>query len=94
LAKADGIWVSIKSEAIGCSHKKEDCPSNPFFAIVAVMKLKDLKDLKLGAMHVATHRRQGKGREYVSHFLRRSYREDGKVKKETLPPIIHRLGSV
>ena len=48
------------------------------------MKLKDLKDLKLGAMHVATHRRQGKGREYVSHFLRRSYREDGKVKKETL----------
>ena len=36
------------------------------------------------AMHVATHRRQGKGREYVSHFLRRSYREDGKVKKETL----------
>ena len=48
------------------------------------MKLKDLRDLKLGAMHVATHRRQGKGREYVSHFLRRSYREDGKVKKETL----------
>jgi hypothetical protein len=48
------------------------------------MKLKDLKDLKLGAMHVATHRRQGKGREYVSHFLRRSYREGGKVKKETL----------
>jgi hypothetical protein len=48
------------------------------------MKLKDLKDLKLGAMHVVTNRRQGKGREYVSHFLRRSYREDGKVKKETL----------
>ena len=70
---------------VGCSHKKADCPSNPFFAIVAVMKLKDLKDLKLGAMHVATHRRQGKGREYVSHFLRRSYREGGKVKKETLP---------
>ena len=48
------------------------------------MKLKDLKDLKLGAMHVVTNRRQGKGREYVSHFLRRSYREGGKVKKETL----------
>jgi hypothetical protein len=62
------------------------------------MKLKDLRDLKLGAMHVATHRRQGKGREYVSHFLRRSYREDGKVKKETLANLSgledHRIAAV
>jgi hypothetical protein len=56
------------------------------------MKLKDLKDLKLGAMHVVTNRRQGVGKEYVSHFLRRSYREDGKVKKikkETLANLSH-----
>jgi hypothetical protein len=62
------------------------------------MKLKDLKDLKLGAMHVVTNRRQGKGREYVSHFLRRSYREDGKVKKETLANLSgledHRIAAV
>jgi|NGEPerStandDraft_6_1074524.scaffolds.fasta_scaffold41214_2 hypothetical protein len=53
------------------------------------MKLKDLKDLKLGAMHVVTNRRQGVGKEYVSYFLRRSYRQDGKVKKETLANLSH-----
>src|SRR5919197_3114518 len=37
-----------------------------------------------GAMHVVrVVSRQG-GREYVSHLLRTSYREDGKVKKRTL----------
>ncbi len=41
------------------------------------------------AMHVVTNRRQGKGREYVAHFLRRSYREGGKVKKETLGNLSH-----
>src|SRR5664279_3972820 len=49
-------------------------------------------------MHVVTNRRQGKGREYVSHFLRRSYREDGKVKKETLANLSgledHRIAAV
>jgi len=35
-------------------------------------------------VHVVTTRRQYKDREYVTHLLRRSYREDGKVKKETL----------
>ena len=42
-----------------------------------------------GAVHVVTNRRQGKGREYVSHLLRRSYREDGKVKNETVGNISH-----
>ncbi|MGA8744250.1 MAG: IS1634 family transposase [Solirubrobacterales bacterium] len=42
-----------------------------------------------GAMHVVTNRRQGKHREYVSHLLRRSYREDGKVKNETLANLSH-----
>lgn len=37
-----------------------------------------------GALHVLTNRRQGKGREYVTHLLRRSYREGGKVKNETV----------
>ena len=40
-------------------------------------------------MHVVTNRRQGKGREYVTHLLRRSYREGGKVKKETLANLSH-----
>jgi hypothetical protein len=44
---------------------------------------------RAGAVHVVTNRRQGKGREYVSHLLRRSYREDGKVKNETVGNISH-----
>ena len=35
-------------------------------------------------MHVATTRRQHKDKIYETHLLRRSYREDGKVKSETL----------
>src|SRR5215217_2261749 len=42
-----------------------------------------------GAMHVVTNRRQGAQREYVTHLLRRSYREDGKVKNETLANLSH-----
>jgi transposase len=42
-----------------------------------------------GALHVVTNRRQGKGREYVTHLLRRSYREGGKVKNETVGNISH-----
>ena len=40
-------------------------------------------------MHVVTNRRQGTGREYVTHLLRRSFREDGKVKNETLANLSH-----
>ena len=43
----------------------------------------------VGAMHVVTNRRQGTHREYVTHLLRRSYREDGKVKNETLSNLSH-----
>src|SRR5437879_3085310 len=43
----------------------------------------------VGAIHVVTNRREGKGREYVSHLLRRSYREGGKVKNETVGNISH-----
>jgi hypothetical protein len=41
------------------------------------------------AIHVVTNRRQGKGREYVTHLLRRSYREAGKVRNETVGNISH-----
>lgn len=42
-----------------------------------------------GAMHVVrVVSRQG-GREYVSHLVRTSYREDGKVKKRTLANLSH-----
>lgn len=42
-----------------------------------------------GAVHVVTNRRSEKGREYVTHLLRRSYREGGKVKNETVGNISH-----
>jgi transposase len=42
-----------------------------------------------GAVHVVTNRRQGKQREYVTHLLRRSWREGGKVRNETVGNISH-----
>src|SRR5438552_1197589 len=42
-----------------------------------------------GALHVVTNRRQGRGREHVTHLLRRSYREGGKVRNETVGNISH-----
>jgi hypothetical protein len=47
------------------------------------------KSRPTAAVHVVTNRRQGKGREYVTHLLRRSYREGGKVKNETVGNISH-----
>ena len=50
-----------------------------------------------GAVHVSTHRRHyvgkdGVTRDYETHLLRRSYRQDGKVKNETLGNISHLPG--
>jgi transposase len=43
-----------------------------------------------GAIHVVTNRRIGaSGREYVSHLLRRTYREGGKVRNETVGNVSH-----
>jgi hypothetical protein len=42
-----------------------------------------------GAVHVVTNRRQGKHREYVTHLLRRSWREGGRVRNETVGNISH-----
>jgi hypothetical protein len=42
-----------------------------------------------GAVHVATTKRTYKGKVYVSHLLRRSYRQDGKVKHQTLGNLSH-----
>jgi len=42
-----------------------------------------------GAVHVATTTRAYRGRVYVTHLLRRSYREDGKVKHQTLGNLSH-----
>lgn len=44
---------------------------------------------KSSAVHVVTTRRQYKDRFYTAHLLRRSYREDGKVKNETLVNLSH-----
>ena len=43
-----------------------------------------------GKVHVVTNRRVGaSGREYVTHLLRRTYREGGKVRNETVGNISH-----
>jgi len=42
-----------------------------------------------GAIHVVTTTRQYKGKTYRSQLLRRSYREDGKVKNETVGNLSH-----
>jgi transposase len=42
-----------------------------------------------GSVHVVTTRRAYKGREYTTHLLRRSYRDNGKVKNETLGNLSH-----
>ena len=42
-----------------------------------------------GAVHVATTRRTYKGKVYETHLLRRSYREGGKVKHQTLGNLSH-----
>jgi len=49
---------------------------------------------RTGAVHVSTTRRHYKGKEYVTTLLRRSYREGGKVKNETVGNISHLLGHV
>lgn len=42
-----------------------------------------------GAVHVVTTRRRYKGRVYATHLLRRSYREDGRVRNETPGNLAH-----
>jgi hypothetical protein len=42
-----------------------------------------------GAVHVVTTRRRYKGRVYATHLLRRSYRDNGQVKNETLGNLSH-----
>ena len=42
-----------------------------------------------GAVHVSTTRRHYKGKTYETTLLRRSYREGGKVKNETLGNLSH-----
>jgi len=42
-----------------------------------------------GRVHVAETRRHYKGKEYVTTLLRRSYREEGKVKNETVGNLSH-----
>jgi transposase len=42
-----------------------------------------------GAVHVVTTRRKYKGKVYETHLLRRSYREGGKVKNETVGNLSH-----
>jgi hypothetical protein len=44
---------------------------------------------QIGAMHVSTTTRRVGEREYTATLLRRSYRQDGKVKKETLANLSH-----
>ena len=45
-----------------------------------------------GSIHVVTIRRHYKDKVYENHLLRRSYREDGKVKNETVGNLSHLPG--
>src|SRR5680860_1165346 len=52
-----------------------------------------------GAVHVTTHRRHyvgkdGVARDYETHLLRRSWREDGKVRNETVANLSHLPGAL
>ena len=49
---------------------------------------------RTGAAHVVTTTRKYKDQVYCTHLLRRSYREDGKVKNETLGNLSHLPDSV
>jgi transposase len=49
---------------------------------------------RAGAVHVVTTRREYKGKTYESHLLRRSYRDEGKVKNETVGNLSHLPGHV
>ena len=49
---------------------------------------------RTGIAHVVTTKREYNGKVYCSHLLRRSYREDGKVKNETLGNLSHLPDSV
>jgi transposase len=44
---------------------------------------------RTGTAHVVTTKREYNGKVYHTHLLRRSYREDGKVKNETLGNLSH-----
>ena len=44
---------------------------------------------RTGAVHVVTTTRTYKDKTYRTHLLRRSYREDGQVKNETLGNLSH-----
>jgi hypothetical protein len=44
---------------------------------------------RAGKVHVAVTRRHYKGKEYTTTLLRRSYREDGKVRNETVGNLSH-----
>jgi hypothetical protein len=44
---------------------------------------------RTGSAHVVTTTRTYKGKVYRTHLLRRSYRENGKVKNETLGNLSH-----
>ena len=49
---------------------------------------------RTGTAHVVTTNRSYNGKVYCTHLLRRSYREDGKVKNETLGNLSHLPDSV
>jgi len=49
---------------------------------------------RTGTSHVVTTKREYKGKVYRTHLLRRSYRQDGKVKNETLGNLSHLPDSV
>src|SRR5467141_502321 len=77
--------VSVVFGGVLCSHQYGCCSVRGCEYVSAMSR----RPRPTGALHVVTNRRQGKGREYVTHLLRRSYREGAKVRNETVGNISH-----
>ena len=78
----------ILSVCIG-RHKGQDVVSNIVAIGARCCYTAVVVKPKTGAMHVVRVVSRQKGREYTSVLLRNSYREDGKVKKQTLANLSH-----
>ena len=62
--------------------------------IVNILSILSNLASRTGSAHVVTTKRRYKDQVYCTHLLRRSYREDGKVKNETLGNLSHLPDSV
>src|SRR5262245_41061921 len=75
----------VNSGLAKCSHSKCRCVSYTLHG----KRYSAGMSRRSGAVHVATTTRLYKGRVYQTHLLRRTYREGGQVKHQTLGNLSH-----